>query len=98
MEHRVERWVVNAIRVYHLIVRSTFQRKSPRTVTRTFQRNNGGVGEVAAEHFFVTSKGNTNCNPRTIAEDGQGENGTIRSIESFEVVKFVVSSNEFGII
>ena len=69
MEHRVERWVVNAMRGYHLNVRPNFQQKSPRTVTRAFQRDHGGVEEVATEHFFVTSKGNTNFNPRSIAEE-----------------------------
>ena len=69
MEHRIERWVVNAMRVYHLNVRPTFQRQSPRTVMRAFQRDDDGVEEVATEHFFVTSKGNANFNPRSIAEE-----------------------------
>ena len=61
--------MVNAMRVYHFNVSPTFQRKSPRTVTRTFQREEGGVEEVATEHSFVTSKRNANFNPRTIAEE-----------------------------
>ena len=69
MEHRIERWVVNAMRVYHLNVRPTFQRKSPRTVTRAFQPDDDGVEEVATEHFFVTSKGNANFKPTSIAEE-----------------------------
>ena len=69
MEHRVERWAVNAMRVYHLNVRPTFQRKSPRIVTRAFQRDDSGVEEVATEHFFVTSKGNANFNSRSFAEE-----------------------------
>ena len=54
---------------YHLNEGPKFQRKSPRTVTRAFQRDDSGVEKVATEHFFVTSKGNENFNPRSIAEE-----------------------------
>ena len=56
------------MRVYHLGVRPNFQRQSPQVVKRAFPRDDG-TEEVQTELFFVTSKGNTNFNPRKIAEE-----------------------------
>ena len=58
------------MRVYHLGVRPNFQRQTPQVVKRAFPRDDDTeTEEVQTELFFVTSKGNTNFNPRKIAEE-----------------------------
>ena len=45
-----------------------FPKPTPQVVKRAFPRDDG-TEEVQTELFFVTSKGNTNFNPRKIAEE-----------------------------